>query len=82
MGALSDLVDSAKDKVMSTIKDIAAKGTTVYNTNPPNGRSAKLDIGSMAEDQARSQGRGSTTSPMYKTSPLASPMTPVSKKGQ
>lgn len=74
MGALSDLVDSAKDKVMSTIKDIAAKGTTVYNTNPPNGRSAHLDMPKLAQDQAdRTLG---------KKSPLSSPMTPISKANQ
>lgn len=47
---LSDAYDYVKDKAVSTVKDLAAKGTTTKYTGPPKGRSANLDIGKMAEE--------------------------------
>lgn len=72
---LDDLYNEAKDKVVSTVRDIAAKGTTIYNTKPAH--SANLDIAGMAEDSAQRQGRGSPVS----KSPLSTTMTPQIKNG-
>lgn len=70
--ALSRAKNYAKEKVVGVVKDLAAKGTTVYSTTPKN--SANLDIAKMAQDQAdKSLGKRSS-------SPLNSTMTPIKKR--
>lgn len=49
---LSDAYDYVKDKAVSTVKDLAAKGTTIKYTGPPSGRSANLDMPKLAQDAA------------------------------
>lgn len=60
---LSDAYDYVKDKAVSTVKDLAAKGTTTKYTGPPHGRSANLDMPKLAQDAAdRALGRKKSTS--------------------
>lgn len=62
---ISDTASDLEDKAMSTIKDLAAKGTVTRNTMPA--RPSGIDVGKLAEDQARSMGRGDT---MKKKKPM------------
>ncbi len=48
------------DYAVGKAKDLAARGAVITTTGPGNGFSkpASIDVGKLAEDQARSMGRG------------------------
>lgn len=68
---------SMRDFAVGKAKDLAARGAVITTTAPGNGFSkpASINVGQLAEDQARSMGRGDAMAqPKKKKKPVTPPL--------
>lgn len=66
-------IKSVGDMAWSGAKDLAARGKVITTTGPGimgTARPASIDVGKLAEDQARSMGRGDATTAPKKKKPM------------